>query len=789
MRPADRYTAGMPEILRIALPVPLPRLFDYLPPAHGKAAVGCRVRVPFGRGRRIGLVAAVADHSAWPAEQLKRIHAVLDEQPLLEGELLDSLHWACDYWLGAPGEVLFGALPVALRGDKPPPEPGIEAWALTDAGQAALADGKRRGRSRALLETLCDGLRPASVLDTDLPGWRDAARRLARAELVACHRLAPAELPRVPVAGPPLNPQQQQAVDTVLAAGDGFHPFLLEGVTGSGKTEVYLALAAKALAQDRQVLMLVPEIGLTPQTVRRLRERLGTDVEVLHSGLADGERARAWWRAKNGMARVVLGTRSAIFTPLPHAGLIVVDEEHDTSYKQQDGFRYHARDLAVVRARALGVPVVLGSATPSLETLANVEAGRYRRLHLPARAGTRHAPGSLDGRNDRGKKSAARGPLCDDSPAHGQHHGSRTGARMDRADGFAARSASVAQAPRVQVIDIRSQRLQHGLSPDLLRAIAATTARGEQVLVFRNRRGYAPVLMCHACGWHAQCLRCDKPMTLHAGRRRLVCHHCEREQHIPATCPECGHAPLHPQGYGTERLEEALRARFADVPIRRIDRESTRRRHAFDDLLDGLDEGKAAILVGTQILAKGHDLAHLTLVAITGVDEGLHSIDFRAPERLAQLVVQVAGRAGRAHKPGQVLLQTHHPDHPFLRTLLGKGYAATARELLDERRLLQLPPFASQVLLRAEANDRARLDAFLREARAALDEPAEVRVLGPMPAPMPLRAGRHRGQLLLEADQRGALKRVLRPWQARLLELPSARRVRWSIDVDPVDLY
>ncbi|HET7663402.1 MAG TPA: primosomal protein N', partial [Rhodanobacteraceae bacterium] len=480
--------------------------------------------------------------------------------------------------------------------------------------------------------------------------------------------------------------------------------------------------------------MLVPEIGLTPQSVRRLRERLGTEVEVLHSGLADGERARAWLRAKSGGARVVLGTRSAIFTPLPHAGLIVVDEEHDTSYKQQDGFRYHARDLALVRARALDVPVILGSATPSLETLANVEAGRYQRLHLPARAGAR-------------------------------------------------------QAPRVQTVDIRSQRLQHGLSPDLIQAIGATVARGEQVLVFRNRLGYAPMLTCHACGWHARCTRCDKPMTLHAVRQRLVCHHCEREQRIPAACPECGHAPLNPRGYGTERLEEALRARFKDVPVHRIDRESTRRRDAFDRLLDDLDDQQAAILVGTQILAKGHDLANLTLVAITGVDAGLFSVDFRAQERLAQLVVQVAGRAGRAQKPGQVLLQTHHPDHPFLRTLLGKGYATVAQELLAERRLLQLPPFASQALLRAEAHDRTVLDAFLQAAHAALDAPTDIRLLGPMPAPMPLRAGRHRGQLLLEADQRGTLKRLLQRWQAQLLKLPAARRVRWSIDVDPVDLY
>jgi primosomal protein N' (replication factor Y) len=724
----------MPEILRVALPVPLPRLFDYLPPGHGKALPGCRVRVPFGRGRRIGLIVARGEHSSWPADQLKHIHAVIDDTPLFGAELLDSLRWAGDYWLGAPGEVVFGALPVALRGAKAPPETGIEAWSITEVGQTELAAGKRRGRSRALLETLGAGTRTAQVLDGELSGWRAAARRLARAGLLERTWLAPADLPRPAIAGPPLNPHQQQAVDAVLAAGTGFHALLLDGVTGSGKTEVYLTLARRALARGRQVLLLVPEIGLTPQSVRRLRERLGTDVDVLHSGLAAGERARAWWRARKGEARVIVGTRSAVFTPLPRAGLILVDEEHDSSYKQHEGFRYHARDLAIVRARALGVPIVLGSATPSLETLANVAAGRYQRLHLPRRTG-------------------------------------------------------VWQAPRIQVIDIRSKRLQHGLSAPLIEAIGETVARDEQVLVFRNRRGYAPILMCHACGWHARCPRCDRPMTLHAGRQRLACHHCGREQRIPVTCPDCGEAPLRARGFGTERLEEALKARFADVPVHRVDRESIRRHGAFDTLLEGLDEGRAAILIGTQILAKGHDLANLTLVAITSVDEGLFSVDFRASERLAQLVVQVAGRAGRARKPGRVLLQTHQPDHPFLHILLEKGYAGAAQELIEERRVLQLPPFASQALLRAEDGERDRVNGFLTAAREALRDPASVRVLGPMPAPMPLRAGRHRGQLLLEADRRGDLKPVLHAWHGRLWELPEARRVRWSIDVDPVDLY
>jgi primosomal protein N' (replication factor Y) len=468
--------------------------------------------------------------------------------------------------------------------------------------------------------------------------------------------------------------------------------------------------------------------------VRRLRERLGVIVEVLHSNLSEGDRARAWLRARAGSARVILGTRSAVFTPLPQAGLIIVDEEHDSAYKQQEGFRYHARDLALVRARALGVPVLLGSGTPSLESLANADAGRYRILHLRAR------PGAI-------------------------------------------------RPPQVQIIDMRAQRLEHGMSPALLGAVAETVARGEQVLVFRNRRGYAPVLLCHACGWHAGCPRCDRALTLHAGRRQLICHHCDYRQRLPAACPTCGAGDLKPQGQGTERLEEALLAQFPQVPVLRVDRETTRRRDAFEQLLATLKDDQPAILVGTQMLAKGHDLPNLTLVAIVGVDEGLHSVDFRAEERLAQLVVQVAGRAGRARKPGHVVLQTHQPDHPLLRSLLAHGYAAAARELLAERRRIQLPPYSHQVLLRAEAPQREQVDAFLAAASAALPRDDQLQVAGPMPAPMPLRAGRHRGQLLLEATSRQRLHAMLRPWQLALAALPAARKVRWSLDVDPIDLY
>ncbi|MBS0568459.1 MAG: primosomal protein N' [Proteobacteria bacterium] len=729
----------MPAVLRVAVAVPLAQGFDYLPPAESDPAaiaVGMRLAVPFAGRTRVGVVVGHAQDSTVDAHKLRHALRVLDAAPLISAELSATLAWAARYYQHPLGEVFETALPVGLRSPRPLPAiaSGERALIRTE-GSAEAANLPRAGsRAAALFELLGAGPHSHTELDLRLPGWRSAAANLRKRGLIATTQLALRTLPRAQVAGPQLTEEQAAAVAAVAAGFGGFGPTLLEGITGSGKTEVYLALIEQVVARGGQALVLVPEIGLTPQTLRRFRERLGARIEVIHSGLADGERTRAWLAAARGEADVVIGTRSAVFAPLPNAGLIIVDEEHDGSYKQQEGWRYSARDLALVRARALAVPVVLGTATPSLETLANVEAGRYAKRNLAARPG-------------------------------------------------------VARLPQFRLVDLRGKPLRHGLADETVAALRTCLARGEQALVFRNRRGYAPVLTCRQCGWHAACARCDKPLTWHRGAARLRCHHCDAEQRVPSICPQCNNVHLAPQGLGTERIEAALAEIFPQVPLVRIDRETTRRKNALDELLGALAPDRAALVVGTQMLAKGHDLPNLTLVVIVGVDEGLFSVDFRAEERLAQLVVQVAGRAGRALKPGQVWLQTHHPDHPLLRTLLSHGYAAAAQRLLRERREAHLPPYAHLALLRADAAQQGQVDEFLHAAAVLAARPDGVGLLGPMPAPMPRRAGLQRGQLLVSADERARLHAFLAGWIAGVRGLREARRVRWSLDVDPVDLY
>ena len=724
-------TDAVAPVWNVALPVPVPRLFDYRP-AEGLAVaadIGCRVRVPFGSRELVGVIAGVSDPEPDAADP--KTGERLDLAPLFAGELLDSLRWLARYTHAPLGEVFATALPAALRQGEALADTHAWGWRLTEAGETALP--RLRGKPRRLAELLAEAARDEDGLPDVLDDWRTAARALAGRGLAERFALPASETASAIVPAPPLNPEQQAAAEAIREA-QGFAPFLLDGVTGSGKTEVYLDAIATCLARGRQALVLVPEIGLTPQTLRRFRERLGVPVHALHSGLADGERARTWAACLRGEARVIVGTRSAVFLPLPKAGLIVVDEEHDGSFKQLDGIRYHARDFALVRAKALDVPVVLGSATPSLESLRNALSGRYAHLRLHARAG-------------------------------------------------------VAQPPRVRVTDVRKRPLDAGMSPELFEAIAATLQRGSQALVFKNRRGYAPVLLCHDCGWSAQCTRCDAPMTVHAGGRRLQCHHCGARRPAPDACPDCGGLALQAQGAGTERIEEALTKRFPDAPVLRIDRGSTQRRDALEKLLHGFG-AQPGILVGTQMLAKGHDLPNLTLVAVVGVDEGLFSADFRAPEKLAQLLIQVAGRAGRATLPGEVLLQTHHPQHPLLETLLSGGYHAFAHAELAQREGAGFPPFAHLALMRAEAKQLDATHAFLHATRTALrDTGTGIELHGPLPAPMPRRAGYQRAQLLLSAADRRVLHATLDAALPAIYALPEARRVRWSLDVDPVDLY
>jgi primosomal protein N' (replication factor Y) len=729
----------MSVVLRVGVPVPMPQIFDYLPPDGPipEQVAGLRVRVPFGRRELVGVVLGTHEAGTDP-RQLRAALAWLDDAPPLPEELLRTLTWAAGYYAHPIGEVLATALPGALREGRATTRAAAECVEISLAGRDALSRGEPRAgsRLRALLEWLA--VSPRSLLDIE--HWHERAnaalRTLRERDWVQSHKPTGPDRPvaeHAPEAGPALNADQRVAADAIATNLGRFGVYVLEGVTGSGKTEVYLSAAAAALAAGKQCLILVPEIGLTPQALQRYQSRLGHAVYAFHSGLSDGARAATWLAVAQGSARVIVGTRSAVFAPTRELGLVVVDEEHDASYKQQEGFRYHARDLAVMRAHTLNVPIVLGSATPALETLANVQAGRYALLALRERAG---------------------------------------GAR----------------APRVRMLDLRNQKLQEGLSQPLIDALRATTARGEHALVFRNRRGYAPLLLCHACGWHAACPRCDATLTVHRGAQTLQCHHCGHRARLPVQCPSCKSSDLLALGAGTERLEAALAERLPGVRIVRIDRDTTRRRGAFARLLD-LPNEEGAVLVGTQMLAKGHDLPNLTLTAIVNVDEGLFAADVRGAERLAQLIVQVSGRAGRGQKPGEVWLQTHHPDHALLRTLLSGGYRAFAESELAERKALALPPYAHWAVLRAQAPRADDALRFLDEAKSALSAAEAVRLRGPMPAPMAKRAGMQRAQLLLEADTRAALHAALTPMLRQLYALRSARQVRWSLDVDPVDLY
>lgn len=722
-------------IVRVALDVPLSTLFDYSLDNSIAIIPGQRVLVSFGRKKMTGVVMECAMDSVLSPERIKPVLQVLVDIPPLSDELLVLLRFCSDYYHYPLGVTVLSALPVRLRTSQLVTLKEAMQYRLSISGRAVDLSllSKRKVVQRLILAALkLDSLTAAQVRALS-PSAASAIKALSHAGWI--------ETCAVPAVSSTftfnnthtLTLEQQHAVEAITKASC-FSCFLLHGITGSGKTEIYVHLMNRILQQSGQVLLLVPEINLTPQLENYFRSRL-PDAELvsLHSGLSDGERMQNWLRAQSGRARIILGTRLAVFTPLPQLALLIVDEEHDASFKQQDGLRYSARDVAIFRARQRGVPIVLGSATPSLESYYNAQSGRYQMLRLTQRAATQ------------------------------------------------------ARLPTVNCINTSNIVMQHGLSEPLLKALAERLQRGEQSLIFINRRGYAPVLMCCACGWLSGCSNCAGKLVLHLKDRRLRCHHCGHQERVPHACPSCGNTDLQPVGVGTQRVESALHEYFPQARILRVDRDSTRNKGTWQAMRQKIQNDAVDILVGTQILAKGHDFPNLTLVGVLNPDGALYSSDFRASEKLFAQLVQVAGRAGRADKLGEVLIQTAFPDHPLFCALREHDYDTWAKTLLAERQSAGFPPFMYQVLLRAEAKHEAHMYTFLQQARdAAIELAMPVDIYGVVPAATPRRANHFLAQLLVQSEARKPLQQFLREWRPLLDALP-AQKLRWSLDIDPID--
>lgn len=721
------------SIVNIALPVPMRRLFDYIadpiPP-------GCRVEVVFGRRTLVGVVMSNADSSTVAPDKLKPIEKQLDQTPVLSASLLSLGNWLADYHHHPIGDVISTMLPSAYRKAVEQSENTRALCKLTALGEAQLTVAMRAKKQQALLSTLSSGAVSLDVLKRDFSAaiisactqnaWVEQFSEVVAPDLEWAQAVQLSSKPR---------PTQEQAlaISAMLAHHSSFQPFLLEGVTGSGKTEVYLQVIEPLLVAGKQVLILVPEIGLTPQTVQRFEKRFGLKVGVVHSGLTDNERLLVWQQAREGSLGLVIGTRSAVFTPFKQLSMIIVDEEHDESFKQQDGMRYHARDVAVLRAKRENAGLILGSATPSFESLNNALAKKYQLLQLHQRTGQ-------------------------------------------------------AQLASPKLVDLRSVQLESGFAPATLNAMNQHLKAGGQVMVFLNRRGYAPGLVCHHCGFVKQCNRCDAPYTVHKSKARLHCHRCDDIAPIASQCEQCGHSDWYSQGVGTEQLEHYLAQAFVDYSCVRIDSDSMRGKRKLASVLDAINQYKHQILIGTQILAKGHHFPRVSMVVVLDVDAALFSPDMRATEKLAQLLTQVSGRAGRENRNGEMWLQTHHPEHALLQDLLHNGYGHFARFGLAERRAAGVPPFAHQTVFRAEANDAQVAEAFLNDIRHTLERQKALQVIGPLPATIYKRAGRYRMILIVQAAQRQLVYASIASQLDYIESLPSASRVRWAIDVAPTDL-
>lgn len=723
--------------LRIALPVPFYQLFDY---ANNGIPIeqlqpGMRIKVPFGPRTLIGILIELSNHTDIALDKIKPMIEVLDKKPILPPHLFSLCRWASDYYHYPLGEVFANALPNLLRQGKAAKLDGQVFWQITPEGKIAEPI-KRSTKQQQLLSLMqstqalshtflnAQHIKTQTIKGLEKKGYIEKIVEDVEPTIINHH----IEHPHT------LNAEQQEAVSAITHSLSTFKTFLLQGVTGSGKTEVYLHCIEQVLAQGKQALVLVPEIGLTPQTLSRFARRFKVPMAVLHSQLSDRERLSAWLMAKMQKVQIIIGTRSAIFTPAENLGIIIIDESHDLSFKQQNGFPYSARDLAIRRGQMLQIPVILGSATPSLESLYNAKRERFTKLQLTQRAGD-------------------------------------------------------ASTPDYHIIDIRNQYLDSGISAPLITAIDSHLKKNKQVLLFLNRRGYAPVLICNHCGYVADCHHCDAKMTLHLSPRYLHCHHCDAKRKIEITCPKCQESNLIPLGIGTEKLEETLTKEFPGVEVIRVDRDTTRSKKSLEETLERIHTGQSQILIGTQMLAKGHHFPNLTLVAIIDLDSGLLSPDFRAAEHMSQLLVQVAGRAGRENTPGEVYLQTRNPTHPSLLTLIKEGYLAFTENQLKERQSANFPPFSYLALFRSEATDSNVTMDFLHQAKKLLLNDKNIFILGPIPAPMGRRKGFHRAQLLLSGNNRTALHNVIKEAITKIAAIKKSAKLRWSLDIDPLDMY
>ncbi|AEJ01932.1 primosomal protein N' [Nitrosomonas sp. Is79A3] len=725
-------------IIRVALNVPVDTLFDYQSDEATQHDIGLRACVPFGKKQVTGVIIAVNSETQVPAEKLKSAHCIFREIEPLPAASLDLFHFCSQYYHHPLGMVVMNGLPVKLRGNKPvklKESSNDLQYSLTKAGkQIDLSSIPARQRiARRLLTEFHHATTLTSHQAKQIsPRAVKLLQEWVQQKWVSAIPFPPSAVKKA-AAIPTLTAEQEIAVNTITTDIQQFNTWLLHGVTGSGKTEVYLRIIEHILAHGKQVLILIPEISLTPQLEAVFRARFpATHLVSLHSGLNDTERLTGWLQAQRGEAKVILGTRLAVFTPLPDLGLVIVDEEQDSSFKQQDGLRYSARDLAIFRARENDIPVVLGSATPSLESYYNALNGRYRSVRLQSRA----------------IKNAA--------------------------------------LPLIQCIDTRTNKTQEGLSEPLIKALDKCLAEKHQSLVFINRRGYAPVLLCKACAWTALCQRCSSRLVVHLRDKKLCCHHCGHRENFPRACPHCGNQDIAPFGQGTQRVEETLTAHFPAARILRIDRDSIRRKNAWQNILQAIHAQEVDILIGTQLLAKGHDFPNLSLVGILNADTSLYSTDFRASERLFAQLMQVAGRAGRANVAGHVLIQTEFPDHPLYHALQKHDYDALAQTLLAERKIAGFPPYVYQALLRAEAHNIAIVLDFLTQAANLAKPPRSVELFDPVPAQMLRLKGLERAHLLIQSSSRRQLQAFMTEWYAQINKLP-AHKVRWVLDIDPLE--